>query len=297
MRKEIIFESLSIRIVAQFVESVELKSSKLCFSFYGRGVGCRNGEGLDEAWGGNFLVSEGFYVIGFIPLGANWYQDLNSEGLLEIIRCHVKNNLQAELIQIVSYGSSMGGYAALKFSAVLGCTHVLSLSPVTYIKSDLTPAFNNDLVNEISTVDFKDINPSSRVLICYDPFSYDLNFINGLRKDISCSFVEFLAVKHSGHPSTVVLQDTGYLKKIFRLWVSNCSVAAPPLSAKVNSKTYVDHYLRHLIRSRKYYTAYRLVKRSKALIFQDDKLFGFARGVAKKVGSDRLSEIFKMMDF
>lgn len=63
-------------------------------------------------------------IIGFMPRGPNWYPRSDVAEAIEALR-----PVLAAFETIIVIGTSMGGYAALKYSARLGASHVLSFAP------------------------------------------------------------------------------------------------------------------------------------------------------------------------
>ncbi len=66
----------------------------------------------------------GLSMIGFMPRGPNWYPQKDVVAAIEVLRGEL-----AAFKKIIVIGTSMGGYAALKYSARLGASHVLSFAP------------------------------------------------------------------------------------------------------------------------------------------------------------------------
>ncbi len=63
-------------------------------------------------------------VIGFMPRTSSWYPQAEVQGAIQAI-----GDILRAYKKIIVIGTSMGGYAALKHSARLGATHVLSFAP------------------------------------------------------------------------------------------------------------------------------------------------------------------------
>lgn len=80
------------------------------------------------------LHSSGFDVVGIIARQNNWYPQASMVRAAEALR-----DLLRGYSCTVAYGSSMGGYAAIKYSALMGCDSVLSLAPQASIAPDDVP--------------------------------------------------------------------------------------------------------------------------------------------------------------
>jgi hypothetical protein len=84
-------------------------------SFYPRG---------DRYWGENFHQKAGVTTIGIVSKSAHWYPVTYMEELLEVVREYT-----TKYRAVISYGGSMGGYAAVKHSYAVRATAALSFSP------------------------------------------------------------------------------------------------------------------------------------------------------------------------
>jgi tetratricopeptide (TPR) repeat protein len=81
--------------------------------------------GLDRAgFGEAFFQTEGITAIHVITYGNNWFQYAEMPAVLALVR---ETCSGAE--RLLSYGSSMGGYAALRFAGAVGAKAALALSP------------------------------------------------------------------------------------------------------------------------------------------------------------------------
>ena len=86
-----------------------------------------------DVWGYSVLSRSGYSILGVTSKKKNWFpEETVYEALPKILPV-----LRAYKIRL-TYGYSMGGYAALRYSRVLGASHVLSFSPQSTIDpSDL----------------------------------------------------------------------------------------------------------------------------------------------------------------
>ncbi|WJS86324.1 hypothetical protein [Paracoccus sp. TOH] len=80
------------------------------------------------------LRSHGFDVFGIIARQNNWYPKTSLTQAAEAL-----GNFLQGYSRKVGYGSSMGGYAAIKYSALMGCDCVLSLAPQVSIDPSDVP--------------------------------------------------------------------------------------------------------------------------------------------------------------
>lgn len=76
-----------------------------------------------SGFGVHFLLGLGYDVVAFKCNNASWYQGLD----FDTVRAVGRKSSGYE--QVATYGTSMGGYAAILFSKALGANLVLALSP------------------------------------------------------------------------------------------------------------------------------------------------------------------------
>ncbi|MGU3496423.1 tetratricopeptide repeat protein [Xanthobacteraceae bacterium A53D] len=96
---------------------------------------------LDEAppeprpgFGEDFLAKHGFEAFHVLPAGNDWYQYPEMPEALARIRARVGPGRP-----LITYGSSMGGYAAFRFSGLLQAGRVICVSPQYSIDPALIP--------------------------------------------------------------------------------------------------------------------------------------------------------------
>jgi hypothetical protein len=124
-------------------------------------------------WGQTFLQRRGHTVLGVKRVAADWYR---SADLHQVFRALQQAEWFARFDQVVFYGPSMGGYAALAFAAcVPGCT-VIALNPQSTLAPDRV-WFDQRFAEARAvswTGDFVDgvdgAATARRVYVCYDPY-------------------------------------------------------------------------------------------------------------------------------
>ncbi|GBR04351.1 hypothetical protein AA21952_1397 [Acetobacter oeni LMG 21952] len=77
----------------------------------------------DRFWADTFFAKLGYSAIGIVSRAPNWFPPDEMSAVAEAIRPRLRGK------RVVTYGSSMGGYAALKFSNLLGAGLALAFSP------------------------------------------------------------------------------------------------------------------------------------------------------------------------
>jgi hypothetical protein len=166
--------------------------------------------GFDRTgFGEGFFARAGFTAIHVLSVGNDWYQYPEMDDVLDVIRTAVSG-----ADRVLTYGSSMGGYAAVRFADAVGATHVLSLSPQYSIdprvvaadkrwwwdqkRIDFLPVFNGT------------IGCRSDVVIAYDPtLKLDKLHADLIGRDIPARLLPF---PYGGHPVTTVLGELGLLQ-------------------------------------------------------------------------------------
>ena len=166
---------------------------------------------VDRAgFGESFLDSAGVDAIHVIPRENTWYQ---LPEMLEAMACvHAATRTYA---RVVSYGSSMGGYAALRFAGAAGATAALALSPQYSIDPAIVPWEQRWLE---PGKHFRPIwegrlpFPSlKQAYVAYDPLNIDRKHIALLAKQMR---FEPICLRQGGHPVTGFLAETGMLKTL-----------------------------------------------------------------------------------
>lgn len=291
---EKIFESEQLTVFWQ--ESKQNNINGICYTFCGRDEALANK--TSAPWGGKFLSARGYHVIGFVPKGANWYQSLLTDDSIELTTEFLKKKCIDKKLPRISYGTSMGAYAAIKYASRLECDICISLSPITRIKSDLTKSFNNDLPSEIERIKAKDVDPTTRVLVAFDPLSSDDIFFEEIASTIKTRVgIQSLKVKHAGHPVTTLLNESGMLKMVFDGFTRENQNLDLRISwkEKVQSKKWLKNYIKYLDSKHRFKSATRLIYHHKRTIALDDGLAKAAlRTLRKSKHQGRLTDILSL---
>lgn len=175
-------------------------------------------EGLDP-WGYKFIKGLGYNVLSFhcTEGNINFYRDK--------IFIQELNQLGVDLpdfIERLSYGSSMGGYAATAFSEPLKVNRVLAISPISSRRRDLATwdyeagrsleSFNLDWSGQYTD----GAESSASGYVVYDPL-YDLDKLHAIRyKSLS-----FLRVPGVGHHLPRHLQSMNMLNWLVEAFIKN----------------------------------------------------------------------------
>ena len=95
-------------------------------------------------WGRQFIEKSGMSAIGFVAKRPHWFM---TQGMLGAI--NAAKVITARYRHVVSYGSSMGGFAALKHSLALGCTSAIACGPQSTLEREALPALDHRYLRRI----------------------------------------------------------------------------------------------------------------------------------------------------
>ena len=161
-------------------------------------------------FGEGFLNGTGVDAIHIIPRENAWYQ--HPEMLDAMAAVHAATRSYA---RVVSYGSSMGGYAALRFGGVAGAQAALALSPQYSIDPAIAPweerwvepgkHFRPVWEGKLPFPDMPE------AYVAYDPTNIDRKHIALLAKEIR---FQRIGLNGGGHPVTGFLAEIGLLKQL-----------------------------------------------------------------------------------
>lgn len=161
-------------------------------------------------FGERFLLSRGVHAIHVISRDNDWYQYPEM-----MTACAAIREAVAGASHVLTYGSSMGAYAAIRFADRVGATGVLALSPQYSIDRRRMP--NEDRWRQDSQrITFRkeyDGAIRSRIapFVAFDPFSLDGAHADRIAADIP---VHRLALPGAGHPVGTCLNELGLLEKL-----------------------------------------------------------------------------------
>lgn len=175
------------------------------FDNYGIGPGF-NRSGFGEA----FFRSRGVSAIHVLGRSDDWYQYSDVFLALEAVREAISGS-----DRIMTYGSSMGGYAAIRFADLVEANAVLAMSPQYSIDPARQPfdaRWQQD-AHRIAWMPEIDgpVKCRCQPVVVFDPKSMDGNQVSRLSQDIR--IVE-IPLPYSGHPATTYLQEADLLEPL-----------------------------------------------------------------------------------
>ncbi len=197
-------------ICIDFNISLHTPTNTLAVTFTERG----NRELEGPGFGTEALTKYGIDVISVKTRQDAWYQNLTSDIIssVELFLSRLRPRYQA----ITGYGSSMGAYAAMRFSKLLDLDRVLALSPVHGIHYPWDMRWAQDLPADSSfePMTKADISTKTHFFTVFDPKSLDARHADLYRKIIAPDALHEIHTPYSGHPSSYFLRDVGMLSQL-----------------------------------------------------------------------------------
>jgi tetratricopeptide (TPR) repeat protein len=200
--------------------------------------------GMDRpGFGEAFFQAEGISAIHVMSYRNDWFQYPEMEAVLRIIRetCSAAERLLA-------YGSSMGGYAALRFADAVGAHAALALSPQFSLDPRKVPfetrwASDRRRIRFLPAIDGA-IRPGPRRIFAYDSaLDPDRGHAELL---MAAAPMEEIALPHAGHPVGGFLNDIKLLRPLV-LTALDGSFDAPRFRRAAHARrTRSAHWLAHL---------------------------------------------------
>ncbi|WP_010217908.1 hypothetical protein [Sphingomonas sp. PAMC 26621] len=170
------------------------------------------GQGHDrEGFGESFLRASGISAIHILGRGNDWYQYSDVFEAAAVVR-----TATASAQRRVAYGSSMGGYAALRLAEAVGADAVFALSPQWSIDPAIAPWENRwgqdaHRIRWLSALNGP-LRCSAESLLVYDPHqAHDRRHAAHIAAEVS---VQLLPVPYCQHPATTFLAEIGLLGAI-----------------------------------------------------------------------------------
>lgn len=151
----------------------------------------------------------GLSCLGFMAKGGNWYPP---DSVHKAIRA--SNLILTSFGKRITYGGSMGGYAAVKYSLALGATHVLSLCPQWSIDSDecggINPGWQGNFNPSMRGMGVKAGDISGKIFVLSDLFHSRDRFHAVQMKKLGNN-VNIINIPRVGHQITAMLAGTDRL--------------------------------------------------------------------------------------
>lgn len=157
-----------------------------------------------KGFGEAFLDQHGIDAVHVVGRGNDWYQYDEMPEVLAAIRAAVGGDRR-----VLTYGSSMGGYAALRFAGALGAAGAIAISPQYSLDPEAVP-FERRWRPEARRIRFRpwpDDHPPPGIVF-YDPHGPDR-----LHVDLWSAGRDLVrvAIPYAEHPAATFLAETGLL--------------------------------------------------------------------------------------
>lgn len=196
----------SENVLVRSVPAADVSRWVVTFDHYGIG------HGFDRpGFGQEFLRAEGISAIHVMGVREDWYQYSEMAEAMKVVRAAV-----AGADRVMTYGSSMGGYAAVRFADAAGANAVLAISPQYSIDPKKAP-FEKRWPQEsrrtqwLPEIDGR-LSSRCRPVIVYDPTGDDGRHVRLIASEID---IQDIPVRYGGHPVTTSILETGLIKKLF----------------------------------------------------------------------------------
>lgn len=169
------------------------------------------GPGFDRhGFGEPFLQTHGISAIHVLGRGNDWYQYPEVFEALDVVRRTV-----AGADRVMTYGSSMGGYAAVRFAHAVGATSVLAFSPQYSLDPAKVPDDQRwlqdaDRILWLEAVDGP-IKGSVKPVIIYDSTGLDGWHGKRIGQDLDVLAIQ---LPWTAHPVAVYLDEIGMLRSL-----------------------------------------------------------------------------------
>ena len=237
MEKQIIFEDEHIRVIW-----MPGHSEQLIFSF---------GDLITRAKGNSInaeksLAKYQFNVIGIMPKDRSWFPQKSMQAMFAAIESTI-----AKYSQRVAYAGSMGGYAAIKYSKLLGFNRVVALVPQYSIdpKDVDDPRYNmffHQENNHAMRVVEDDVTSSCEYIIVYDPYCVeDRRHYEKLKAVLPN--LHTLKLPFTGHDAIAVLASSDLLNDFLTREFDSEFFYQKMRQVKKNSKFYYRKVIENLL--------------------------------------------------
>jgi tetratricopeptide (TPR) repeat protein len=167
-------------------------------------------EHLDRAgFGEAFLHDMGFDAFHVINRTNLWFHYSEMPEALDLIAKAVQG-----YEQVITYGSSMGGYAAIRFASAIGAKTAIAISPQYGVTAESSPFEYRwqDFSKLVRHADFPPHHGSAHVTpyIFFDPADLDRAHFQQIA--MAYPLTTGLPLTHAGHPAGAFMSETHLLK-------------------------------------------------------------------------------------
>jgi hypothetical protein len=183
-------------------------------------------------WGDRAAEKLSISCLGVMTKAKNWFPRRDMQRACERI-----SPLLEKFEARICYGFSQGGYAAVKYSHMLGSSHVLAFSPQWTIDPALLvdPRFNPAYSESLhSGMEISESDTSGKILLFADPF--DKRDWVHCQKILECaSSAQLIPIRYIGHSSIRAVASTELLGCLLNATTRRDDDIISELQALVNS--------------------------------------------------------------
>ncbi len=195
----------SDNVVVRSVPADDVSRWVVTFDHYGIGPGFDR-----PGFGEEFLRQSDVSAIHVMGRREDWYQYPEMAAAMAAVR---RATLGAD--RVMTYGTSMGAYAALRFANAAGANAALAISPQYSIDPAKVP-FETRWLQDSNRIQWlPEIDDhlvcGCRPVIVFDPAGEDGPHVRRIEAEIQIISVD---LRYSKHPSTTYLAETGLLKPL-----------------------------------------------------------------------------------
>lgn len=170
------------------------------------------------AFGEPFFMGLGVTAIHVLSRGNDWYQYAETAEALEIVR-----RAAAGAERRVTYGSSMGGYAAIRFADRVGADEVLALQP-QYSINPAVAAFDDRWRDDARRIRWRPeldgpVVGMPRAVVVFDPFGIDGRHAELITREAS---VRPFRLRGGGHGIATMLNEMSLLRPLVETTLEGC---------------------------------------------------------------------------
>ena len=237
MDKQIIFEDEHIRAI--FLPG---DSNTLVLSF-GDLITRASGLSINAE---KSLIKYQYNVIGIMPKQKSWFPQAS---MIELAKT-ISPVLQG-FKNIVGYGGSMGGYAAIKYSNLLNMNRVIAFVPQYSIDPDQVEdrryaEFFDAVANKDMQIQLPDVDAAREYIIVYDPyFSIDREHYLKIKELLPS--LHTIHLPFTGHEALSVLASSGLLHDFIGHEFDEIYFYQQVRKVKKQSKFYFRNVLAHVL--------------------------------------------------
>lgn len=169
------------------------------------------GHGFDRpGFGQAYLQAAKISAIHVMGVREDWYQYPDIFEAMAAVRKEV-----AGALRVMTYGSSMGGYAALRFAEAAGANATLALSPQYTIDPEKVP-FELRWTQDAGRIQWRaDVQKPLALghvpVVIYDPQILDAQHVAMIARETP---IHAIRMPYTGHPVTTTLSEVGLLKAL-----------------------------------------------------------------------------------